>query len=1045
MTVYNRFDPAKRYERHLFNADRVLQAAELNEIQSTLSYRAKGISDVLFKDGDLVEAAGIIVNVATGATLCEAGRVYVAGAVRALAKTTITIDLLGIVYVGVYLTSTVVTNNQDPALLNPALGTRGYLEPGADRECLTLTWGHKTDGQPGDFYPIWVVEDGNVRPKEPPPNLDAVTQALARYDRDSAGGTYVVRGFALVQGPDLPTGQQVYTLADGSARVSGRALELPASRRVVYPAAPDLLQINDEPHVSATAALQHVAFDRTPAMGEPVVRITVRSTHDIVHGGFSGAADPLPDTSVLLVESIHQGAVNYAMPADCKLTAGQIDWSPAGAEPNPGSTYTVTYQHIVTANISNLSSTGFDVQGALPGTLILCSYTQALRRYDRLCMDVDGNITWIRGVSTAWNPIPPTVPANCLSLATIYQSWDNKRSVVQDAVRVVPMSDLANYRKLINRLYEDQAELRLSVDIAGRHSGIKKGLYADPFVSNDMRDAGVAQSAAIAGGALRLPMLISTHQLGLGITERLAIPHTLRTVISQPMRTGQMLVNPYAAFDPLPVDMVLKPAVDRWTDTVTTWVAPLELKFYNGADTIDDVERLTSITTEEQTLQQSSTAIEHLRQIELQFETHFGPGEHVASLTFDGITLTPTALNGGALVAAGNGLMVGKFTIPPDVPAGTKEVVVIGTGGSRASALFTGQGTLVMREAQQVIKYWYERFDPLAQSLTLADPAHVAGIDLWFTAKQNSVLVQLREVEAGFPTPRVLAEKRLQSADINTNGSATRVTWSPVLLEAGRDYGVVLLCDDATTAVAVAELSKWDITNSRYVTAQPYQVGVLFSSSNAATWTVHQDRDLTFNLLAANYTQTEHLVELGSVDLVDATDLMVQAYIHQPSAASSGVFVITLAGGTVLEVAPGQAVSLPARYTGAAQVQVRLRGAGSLGAIMEPGVQLIAASIQAAGDYISPQLTAGGNVSVRVVVEADLPAGSGLQIHAQTQAVGAPWVAVPYLSSSAGTAGVIELTNQLDNLAAERVRLRLSLAGGHSARPAIYNLRAVVM
>ena len=37
------------------------------------------------------------------------------------------------------------------------------------------------------------------------------------------------------------------------------------------------------------------------------------------------------------------------------------------------------------------------------------------------------------------------------------------------------------------------AELRLAVDISGRHSGIKKGIFADPLLNNTMRDAGIAQ------------------------------------------------------------------------------------------------------------------------------------------------------------------------------------------------------------------------------------------------------------------------------------------------------------------------------------------------------------------------------------------------------------------------------------------------------------------------------------------------------------------------------------------------------------------------
>lgn len=72
-------------------------------------------------------------------------------------------------------------------------------------------------------------------------------------------------------------------------------------------------------------------------------------------------------------------------------------------------------------------------------------------------------------------------------------------------------------------------------------------------------------------------------------------------------------------------------------------------------------------------------------------------------------------------------------------------------------------------------------------------------------------------------------------------------------------------------------------------------------------------------------------------------------------------------------------------------------------------------------------------------------AGTSLQVHAKADAPGAAWVEVPYLSSSAMTAGVMELTYELQDLAAERLRLRVTVHGGFNARPWATNLRAVVL
>ena len=64
---------------------------------------------------------------------------------------------------------------------------------------------------------------------------------------------------------------------------------------------------------------------------------------------------------------------------------------------------------------------------------------------------------------------------------------------------------------------------------------------------------------------------------------------------------------------------------------------------------------------------------------------------------------------------------------------------------------------------------------------------------------------------------------------------------------------------------------------------------------------------------------------------------------------------------------------------------------------------------------------------------------------APADAPGAVWTEVPYLSSSAMTAGVMELTYRLEDFAAERLRLRITLHGSFNARPWATNLRTVVL
>jgi hypothetical protein len=1035
--IYNHYDPARGYERLLFRADKVLQSAELNELQSYATARLRGVADVLFKEGDIISGCQCIVDADSGAATLESGALYVAGAVRGVGPGAFHAPTVGTASIGVYLSTDTITELEDPSLYNPAVGTRGYGEAGAARERVRLTWGRYDDGTAGSYYPVWTVIDGTVMPKEPPPNIDAVAQAIARYDRDSAGGTYVVSGLDVTMSADLPSGEQVYHVREGAARINGNAIMLPASRRIVYAAAPDLQWVDSEPHASSTEGAQRVNLDRVPMVGAPQVRVQARKTVTLNHGGFAGAADPLPDNAVLVIDQVRQGDAIFAQGHDYLLTAGQIDWSPSGAEPAPGSAYSVTYQYMLVAAPQDVDATGFSVGGALPGTLILVSYHYALRRHDRLVMDGNGAVDWIQGVPAPWSPKAPATPAGNLSLATVYQSWDANRRVAQDQIRVVPMEALNQYRDWIANIYGDLAELRLYVDAQGRHSGVKKGLYADPMIDGSVRDAGVPQTAMVLRGYLHLPADIVSTQIGADISEPQTTAYDCAPVISQPARTESMCINPYLSFAPMPYPATLSPAVDYWTEVDAQYASPITRTL---AAATANAQGLKNQQVIDELVSSASSAIEFLRPIEVRFTVGFPFGEKLQEVQFDGLAVAPEPLAGGTLISGPEGCR-GRFTVPEGIPAGTKTVTFRSNAGNTADALFTGQGTLIEEQRHRVT---IQVTDPLAQTFTLDAAAEICGVDLWFAAVGPSdVQVQIREVASGVPGRVIVAEGRLAPADIHA-GQYTRAQWPPVLLAAGREYAVVALCNDAVSALAVADLGAYDEASGQWVSSQPYQVGVLLSSSNASTWTAHQTRDLTFTLLAARHTETTRVIELGTAPVQDATDLLPMAGAITPAAGSGVTFAMQLDDGTVWNAAPGQAVQLAARYTGNVKVSARLTGGEGMAAQLLPGMQLVAGSLCTTGDYISPAITATGGAELTVILEALLPAGSTLV--AQMQAVGDDaWTDVPYLSSSPQTAGVLELTYRLAGIACDALRVRLLLTGSHSARPLVTNLRAFVI
>lgn len=649
--LFNRFDEAQNFDSHLFLAGRNLQSAELNEIQSQMHARISAVSNALFKNGDLIRDAAISVDPDTGVTKCQSGAVYVAGAVRGVPPGAFTIPVNETVLVGLYLVTSVISELEDKSLKDPAIGSRNYGQGGALRRKIEPSWGYAGDGMPGEFYPIYTVENGYVRSKEPPPNLDAVTQALARYDRDSSGGSYVVSGLSVAKQADV-AGDQVYTVTEGRARVGGLGVELVTSRRVIYPASADLRPIDAEPHISTGPAAQRVAFDRTPVANIAAVRITQQKTATLTHGGFTGAQDSLPENSIVAIVAINQGGVlngagtgftggtTYIQGTDYKLTAGKVDWSLPGGEVTPGSTYQAIYQCIATVVPTAVDDSGFTVAGAVTGTQILVSYSQKLPRIDMLCLNGEGSMVWLKGVSAAENPQRPAVPVSMLALATVYQTWTSARAISNDGVRVVPMQDIANINTRIDQLTSLMAQLNLKTDANNRDASLKKGVFVDPFLNDSVRDQGVAQTASIVRGQLTLSVTATPAKMGADIAAAAVLPYTLEPVLSQTIRSGSMLVNPYMAFTPIPATVQITPAIDRWQDEVTVFGSPVTDRITKGNG--DNVYGI--ITTTNNVTFTNVVAARELRQIEVAFKiAGFLPNEQLVNVFFDGVSVTPVA------------------------------------------------------------------------------------------------------------------------------------------------------------------------------------------------------------------------------------------------------------------------------------------------------------------------------------------------------------------------------------------------------------------
>ena len=193
-------------------------------------------------------------------------------------------------------------------------------------------------------------------------------------------------------------------------------------------------------------------------------------------------------------------------------------------------------------------------------------------------------------------------------------------------------------------------------------------------------------------------------------------------------------------------------------------------------------------------------------------------------------------------------------------------------------------------------------------------------IDLFFKSKPSrsdagGVTVQLREVENGIPTTKVLpfSEVYLEVGDVNTSSSAETATTftfsSPVVLTTDREYAFSVLADgdDPDYELWVSKTGGTDVSTSKKVT-QDSDDGVLFTSTNGRTWEPVSDENIKYTLYRGNVTATSGYVELTNknvefFDISSSTGNFREGeYVFKDSANSTGAVSVTAGSTTVTGV-----------------------------------------------------------------------------------------------------------------------------------------------
>lgn len=927
---YNRFDAAKKYKQLLFRAGRGLQSSEMNELHSVLQNELRQVGNTLFSDGSILRG-GKLVPGANNTFSIASSLFWALGYTHNLDAYAFSIDPSENCVLGVAVSQTVINEDLDPALRDPAVNTRNFNEPGAHRLKITARW-TKAPAQDGEyFYGIFEFQDGvQITTPAPAPNVDGVKDIIARYDM-AANGSYVVNGLLpSFVSDDNDLQQHILQISAGIGHVDGYEMVLPYARRVRVDMALDTRSIGNEPITIVNGQTDYkLRWGPIASVGEvngiaTAVKTTALNnavTRNI--GGSSAPTDlltPAPVTAILAVNqggtwngTAFVGGTNYTVGTDYILNGDRIDWSLAGNEPAAGSTYQIVYNYQLTLPTAVISAdrTKVTLTGFTSGQIVNVDYAHYIPRYDVITLTRDNNLVAVKGVADYQAPKIPQ-PSSGLGLATIYVSYGVSPNILNSAVPAYRMVDNANMARQIADLQYNVARLALLDTLRSTDPATtKRGVFVDPLTDDTYRDSGVTQNGITSPTGLRPGVLwtskVINNSAG-GVNSAITLPLDAEVnVITQDYATKSRVVNQFAVVSPPPAQVTLVPDSYRWVTSTSNpwvWIASNSWDFATNNWAHLDSNRTAAqwaIATQGWTADNGAIAFDRneivdqlgttpvvMPQINLQvLASKFNAGEQV-DIYFDEVVVK-------SVNADGNGAVNTTFITPTWATSGTKLVHVWGkTSG------IVGDATFNSVDINRTVTTYY--WDPLAETMTFDVDSNLTSVDLAFASNTNSVVdVLVAQAQLGIPDrTKVLAVKRLRAPNISPNASG--VTWThvafdqPIPLAAGQEYAVVLATDDINVSVKTAEQGAYDPVKGRWVSSQAYVTGVLLESANLSSWAPIPKEDLTFKVQKANFNVGPRTANFQTISVVNATDLYLLARVETPP-STTVKFVCTLLTG----------------------------------------------------------------------------------------------------------------------------------------------------
>lgn len=1038
-TYYDRFDKTKGYKKLLFLSGNGLQAAELNEIQDVIEGELKRLGNYLVANGTITAGGSVTsIDLTNKVINLTVAQMYADGFSVDVPAASLTIQASGTEVVGVATDTTIVTQLDDTSITEPDQNSPNFGQTGALRLKMVGVWKLSTQVTTDEtFFPVYTLNNGALVSSSTSTSTTGtqglIASALAAYDY-SVHGSYVIIGMGVSYNSTNGSGHILMNVAAGRCRVLGNENVFPLESTVTLDPMTDVGTVTGEPYVYSGAGTYTLRYSPIQSI-QRVVGVK-QVTQTVTRGGTAGGADLLANTPVLTIIAVNQGGTwngsaftsgtTYVKGTDYQQLGDQVDWSLAGAEPSPGSSYTAVYQYNAVF-VPSFTTTGVTLDGSLvSGTQFTVDYSYYLSRKDLISVDQSGNFVVSKGVPALPQFVQtPQTPNGMLRIGVASLTYGQTPTIDSTRTQVVTYDQLATMQSQISDLQYNVAQLSLtSVAQANDPTTTKRGIIVDSLVNTNLEDAGFTQTAVVSNATLELPSNFTqfVNCIDTGITQ----PWNTAVVVQQQIRhTGSEKINPYA-----------------------------------GATAISSA----AITLAPASINCSSWW--------WWFHGSFLPENASTTAVLSGFNANETinVYYRGALVASGTADSTGKANIVVPIAAGVQiGSYLVNAVGVTSGVNATANLTIFNNDVYGVTYGWDYvggavpiGYDPVAQTFQLTQGTDINAVSIWLDELPVTQLqVKIVGTIAGIPnSSNLLGFGSLQPNQCVLGWNTVYLVY-PIHLDGGVQgvsgsasgnwYAMIVTTSGYLGRVGTAVMGGYDTLSSTYVTSQP-ATGVFFQSANENTWSAVQNEDLMYKLWSPQYNTTPTTVSISNITVTNATDWNVSANMSVPAGCSVAMYLQDSLGNQYPMNINAPTYTTP--LSGTLTLYATLKNAGATGNVspkVYAGIGLYAGSCVSPGKYVQRQFSipngATTPATIKVFVDCYLPSGASLTVEYQTDNTNpGTWAGITLNSSTAIGNGWYTNQYLVSSVALNATRLRLTLATTNAQqRPLVQNIRTLLV